>query len=262
MRAILLFAILSAIFLSAGTQVLMAMPEDNCLATLLNREVYQPGESLVVRVLPFACSPAAIDLKLTIQRADPFTQKWMEVARRTARLRGLTEGVPVMAATIPIPDGESEFVFGFYRVLVNLQPDPIGTVFVYNETPTFYIGNSGLNRAVGTSVPAERISMANLSLGEPVLDNNNRLRFAGRLGGNGVVALFYQFREEGAVAMYRTLLQQEAGGIISVSLPQLFIVRLRDDFPIWVHLMDPNTGVATDQQLRTPANLWDGLGYR
>lgn len=258
MRNLRLFVILLAIFMCASTQVLVAMPENNCLATILNRDVFQPGESLVVRILPFACSPAAIDLQMSVQKADQFTQKWVEVARRTARLRGLTEGVPVMVTTVPIPDGESEFAFGFYRIVLRLQPDPIGTVFAYDETPMFYIGNPGLNPAVGTSVPAERISMMNLSLGEPVLDNNS-FRFTGRLGDSRVIALFYQFREENSVATYRTVLQRETDRAVSVSLPGLFTARLRDGHPIWVHLVDPNTGVAIDRQLRTPTNLWEGL---
>ncbi len=254
MRNLRLFVILLAIFMCASTQVLVATPENNCLATILNRDVYQPGENLVIRILPLACLPAAIDLKLTVQRADPFTQKWVEVARRTARLRGLTEGVPVMVATVPIPDGESEFVYGLYRVLVNLQPDPIGTVFVYDETPMFYIGNSGINPGVGTSVPAERIPLASLGLGEPAMLEDGRFRFTG-LGSNRVIALFYQFREESSVATYRTVLQRETDGAVSALLPGLFAARLRDGYPIWVHLVDPNTGVAVDRQLRMPANL-------
>lgn len=257
MRNLLLCVTLLAIFMCASTQVLVAMPENNCLAALLNRDVYQPGDNLVVRVLPLACSPAAIDLKLVVQRAEPFTQEWVDVAKRTARLRGLTEGIPVTVASITIPDGESEFVFGLYRIVVSLQPDPIGTIFLYNETPMFYVGNSGLNRAVGTSVPAERISLVNLSLGEPVLDNT-RFRFTG-LGSNRVIALFYQFREGNSVATYRTVLQRETDNTVSVSLPWLFTVRLMDGYPVWVHLVDPNTGVAIDRQLRTPTNIWEGL---
>lgn len=239
----LFFVILFAIFLCADTQVLVAMPADNCFATLLNRDVFQPGESLVVRVLPLACMPINIDLQFVIQRADPLSQKWVDVTRRTARLRGLIEGVPIVVARIEIPDGDWESTFGFYRVRVGFLSAPNANIlFVYDETPVFFVGNSGFNVALALS-PAERIKIPNL--GTALLTENHQLRFT---ESSNIVALFYQFREDNIVVIHRIVLQRETNGN-AVSLPELFWVRMRDGYPIWIHLVDSVSGVATDRQL-------------
>ncbi len=249
--------LLSAICLCAGMSALAASPESNCVATVLNRDMFQPGENIVVRILPLACSPAAIDLQLSVQK---YTDTWTEVVRRTVHLRGLTEGTPVVATSIAIPDGESEFGFGLYRIVTVTRPaDPayIAAMFNYRETPAFYVGGNGVNPSIGATMPPERMAMSYISMGDPVIYKDNRFRFSGRLGAGGrALALFYQFREDGTIAMYRTLLEQEDGGTAlraptaSVALPNTF----RDDLPVWVHLVDPGSGVSTDQLLYSPAN--------
>lgn len=252
--------LLLAIFMCAGTSALTATPESNCMAIILNGMVFQPGTEVVVRVVPGVCAPADIRMELSIQLAEKFSQTWTEVAKRKMRLRGLASDVAVEATRIVIPPGESEYRRGLYRILVSARPaDPAypAALFSYRETPMFYIGESGLNPNLGGAFPEERMYMSYITPAVTEVHKDNRLRFTGRLGAGGkAIGLFYQFREDGELVTHRSNLQQEDSGTAvrapggSVAFPNTFSA----DGAVWVHLMDPSTGVSTNDLFYDPTN--------
>jgi len=244
-----------------------AQGQENCFAILLNRTVYQPGETILARFLPLSCSPGSIDLNFSIQYYNPQTliqstsssspNNWKEVAHRIVHLRGLTSlPVPraVIAFTIQIPEGESEFAFGFYRIVIQpVSVDPVYRHYYsqisYKEIPVFFIGSDGREGMGKFSTPPEERNGLTVVLSGKI--NNSILTFVSpALAGLEKDTIFYQILEDESMVSFLTKVKADSNGKVTVMLPNTF----RRNLPVWGYFRD-YSGVSNTQLIALPVSL-------